>query len=68
LTVATRTPKFKIHNSVVEYAQSLKKENAGKFYDYGTKSYIACLVAGLLMVLLHISISMPAIVYIDSEH
>jgi hypothetical protein len=39
------TPKIKVRNSVIECAQSLKKENAGKFHNYGIKDCIASIAA-----------------------
>ena len=32
--------KIDLRNSVTECAQSIKKENAGKFYNYGIKDCI----------------------------
>jgi hypothetical protein len=34
-----------LRNSVTECAQSLKKENAGKFYNYGIRDCAASIVA-----------------------
>lgn len=39
------TPKINVRNSVSECAQSLKKENAGKFQNYGIKDCIASIAA-----------------------
>jgi hypothetical protein len=38
-------PKINVRNSVSECAQSLKKENAGKFHNYGIKDCIASIAA-----------------------
>jgi hypothetical protein len=39
------TPKIDLRNSVAECAQSLKKENAGKFYNYGIRDCAASIAA-----------------------
>jgi hypothetical protein len=39
------TPKINVRNSVSECAQSLKKENAGKYHNYGIKDCIASIAA-----------------------
>ena len=41
----SKTPKINLRNSVNECAQSLKKENAGKLYNYGIKECIASIAA-----------------------
>lgn len=38
-------PKINVRNSVLECAQSLKKENAGKYHNYGIKDCIASIAA-----------------------
>ena len=38
-------PKINVRNSVTECAQSLKKENAGKYHNYGIKDCIASIAA-----------------------
>ena len=38
-------PKIDVRNSVVECAQSLKKENAGRYHNYGIKDCIALIAA-----------------------
>jgi len=38
-------PTIKLRNSVTECAQSLKKENAGKFYNYGIRDCAASIAA-----------------------
>ena len=38
-------PKINVRNSVNECAQSLKKENAGKYHNYGIKDCIASIAA-----------------------
>ena len=38
-------PKINVRNSVIECAQSLKKENAGKYHNYGIKDCIASIAA-----------------------
>ncbi len=38
-------PKINVRNSVIECAQSLKKENAGKYQNYGIKDCIASIAA-----------------------
>jgi hypothetical protein len=37
--------KIDLRNSVTECAQSIKKENAGKFYNYGIRDCIKFIVA-----------------------
>ena len=39
-------PKINVRNSVNESAQSLRKENAGKFQNYSIKDCIASIAAG----------------------
>jgi hypothetical protein len=39
------TTTIKLRNSVTECAQSLKKENAGKFYNYGIRDCAASIAA-----------------------
>lgn len=39
------TPKINVRNSVNECAQSLKKENAGKYHNYGIKDCIVSIAA-----------------------
>jgi len=39
------TQKLDIRNSVTECSQSIKKENAGKFYNYGIKDCIKSIAA-----------------------
>ena len=39
-------PKINVRNSVNECAQSLRKENAGKFQNYSIKDCIASIAAG----------------------
>jgi len=41
----SNTPKINLRNSVTECAQSLKKENAGKYHNYGIKDCIASIAA-----------------------
>ena len=38
-------PKIKVRNSIAECAQSLRKENAGKYQNYAIKDCIASIVA-----------------------
>ena len=38
-------PKINVRNSVSECAQSLKKENAGKFYNYGIQDCMKSIAA-----------------------
>jgi hypothetical protein len=38
-------PKINVRNSVSECAQSLKKENTGKYHNYGIKDCIASIAA-----------------------
>ena len=38
-------PQTHLRNSVTECAQSLKKENAGKFYNYGIRDCAASIAA-----------------------
>ncbi|WP_158525523.1 hypothetical protein [Polynucleobacter paneuropaeus] len=40
------TPKIKLRNSVTECAQSLRKENFGKYQNYGIRDCIASIAAG----------------------
>lgn len=40
------TPKINLRNSVSECGQSVRKENAGKFQNYGIKDCIASIAAG----------------------
>ena len=42
---AGNTPKINVRNSVNECAQSLKKENTGKYHNYGIKECIASIAA-----------------------
>ena len=42
---AANTPKINVRNSVIECAQSLKKENAGMYRNYGIKDCIASIAA-----------------------
>ncbi|MBU3578682.1 hypothetical protein ICN17_01520 [Polynucleobacter sp. 73C-SIWE] len=42
---AANTPKINVRNSVIECAQSLKKENAGKYHNYGIKDCIVSIAA-----------------------
>jgi len=42
---ASKAPKNNLRNSVTECAQSLKKENVGKYYNYGIKDCIASIAA-----------------------
>jgi len=39
------TQKLDLRNSVTECSQSIKKENAGKFYNYGIKDCIKSIAA-----------------------
>jgi hypothetical protein len=39
------TATINLRNSVTECAQSLKKENAGKFYNYGIRDCAASIAA-----------------------
>ncbi|MDH6504737.1 hypothetical protein [Polynucleobacter sphagniphilus] len=41
----TNSPKIDLRNSVTECAQSLKKENAGKYHNYGIKDCIVSIAA-----------------------
>jgi hypothetical protein len=41
----TQTNKIHVRNSVKECAQSLRKENAGKFQNYGIRDCIASIAA-----------------------
>jgi hypothetical protein len=45
IQMTNASPKFNIRNSVNECAQSLRKENAGKFHNYGIKDCIASIAA-----------------------
>lgn len=38
-------PKINVRNSVLDCAQSLKKENAGKHHNYGIKDCIVSIAA-----------------------
>jgi hypothetical protein len=40
-----KTPKINVRNSVNECAQSIRKENAGKFQNYGIQDCIASIAA-----------------------
>ena len=40
------TPKINLRNSVTECAQSIRKENFGKYHNYGIKDCIASIAAG----------------------
>ena len=42
---SSNTPKINVRNSVSECAQSLSKENAGKYHNYGIKDCIASIAA-----------------------
>jgi hypothetical protein len=42
---ASNTPKINVRNSVIECALSLKKENVGKYHNYGIKDCIASIAA-----------------------
>lgn len=42
----SHTPKINLRNSVTECSQSIRKENAGKFQNYGIKDCIASIAAG----------------------
>ena len=42
---AANTPKIKLRNSVTECAQSIRKENFGKYHNYGIKDCIASIAA-----------------------
>jgi hypothetical protein len=42
---AGNIPKINVRNSVIECAQSLKKENAGKYHNYGIKDCIVSIAA-----------------------
>lgn len=39
-------PKINLRNSVTECGQSVRKENVGKFQNYGIKDCIASIAAG----------------------
>jgi hypothetical protein len=44
--MATNTvPVINLRNSITECAQSLKKENVGKFYNYGIRDCAASIAA-----------------------
>jgi hypothetical protein len=43
--VTANTSKINVRNSVNECAQSLKKENEGKYQNYGIKDCIASIAA-----------------------
>jgi hypothetical protein len=42
---ASTIPAIKLRNSVTECAESLKKQNAGKFYNYGIRDCAASIAA-----------------------
>jgi len=42
-------PKINVRNSVNECAKSLKKENAGRYHNYGIKDCIASIAATKVM-------------------
>ena len=42
---SNNTPKINLRNSVTECAQSIRKENFGKFYNYGIKDCAASIAA-----------------------
>jgi len=42
---SNNTPKINVRNSVSECAQSLRKENAGKFQNYSIKDCIVSIAA-----------------------
>lgn len=42
---SNNTPRINDRNSISECAQSLKKENAGKYHNHGIKDCIASLAA-----------------------
>jgi hypothetical protein len=42
---ATNPPKIKLRNSVTECAQSIRKENFGKYHNYGIKDCIVSIAA-----------------------
>ena len=44
MTTST-APKINVRNSVIECAQSLKKENVGNYHNYGIKDCIASIAA-----------------------
>jgi hypothetical protein len=39
-------PILKLRNSLIECGQSIRKENAGKYMNYGIKDCIASIAAG----------------------
>lgn len=39
-------PKIKLRNSVTECADSIKKENIGKYHNYGIRDCMASIAAG----------------------
>ena len=41
----SKTPKINLRNSLTECGQSVRKENAGKFQNYGIKDCIASIAA-----------------------
>ncbi|MDH6154028.1 hypothetical protein M2124_000284 [Polynucleobacter sphagniphilus] len=41
----TTIPKIKLRNSLTECAQSIRKENAGKYHNYGIQDCIASIAA-----------------------
>ncbi|MDP3622255.1 MAG: hypothetical protein Q8R65_10105 [Polynucleobacter sp.] len=42
---SSNTPKINLRNSVTECAQSLKKENVGKYHNYSIKDCMASIAA-----------------------
>jgi len=42
----SQLPKIHLRNSITECASSIKKENAGKFQNYGIKDCKASIAAG----------------------
>jgi hypothetical protein len=42
---SSNTPKINVRNSIDECAESLKKENVGKYQNYGIKDCIASIAA-----------------------
>jgi len=42
----SNTPKINVRNSVNECAQSLRKENVGKYHNYGIADCMASIAAG----------------------
>ena len=41
----SQIPAIKVRNSVIDYAQSLRKENAGKYQNYDIKESIFSIAA-----------------------